>query len=146
MTEPVFKSQAYFLVNQYISGIQCGIQAAHCAMELMHKEIEKDGYDFGSQESTFIKWLEEDKTMIVLNGGSQRDLMDVLELLKAHEWPYAYFNEEQDALNGALTCVGFVLDAKAVETIQRLRTGELDPKERAVDALFVKVSQLGLAR
>lgn len=141
MTTPViYKSQAYFLVNQYISGIQCGIQAAHCAMELLH-----GNRDHATPAGKLMKkWLEEDKTMIVLNGGGQRDLMDVLALLKEKNLPYAYFNEEQDALNGALTCVGFVLSAKNVETIQLLRNSELNPEE--IDDLLVKVSQLGLAR
>ena len=141
MTEPVvYKSQAYFLVNQYISGIQCGIQAAHCAMELVRSEMNDSGFD----STTFMQWIEEDKTMIMLNGGSQRDLMDVLDILRERDYPYAYFNEEQDALNGALTCVGFVLGAKDVETIQLLRTGGVNPE--FYDDLLVKVSQLGLAR
>ena len=106
-----FELRGYFFGNMYLSQIQQGIQAAH-VMQVMSKRYTK--FHSSSAAFMFQQWMDEDRTMIVLNGGIQRDLMDlVLQLnsLTNHgsTYPMSYFEEEEDALNGTLTCVGIIL-------------------------------------
>jgi peptidyl-tRNA hydrolase len=99
----------YFLGNMYISQIQHGIQAAHVIAEMFTKYK-----NTSSIESEILDdWARKYKTIIVLNGGYQSELESALIKIQnssvLRKLPYAYFREEQTALNGALTCVGIVL-------------------------------------
>lgn len=98
------KYRAYFFGNHYISQIQHGIQAAHATAELFLK------YNGDSPETRALyDWAINDKTMILLNGGFQSNLINVyavlITLCEKLKLPYAKFHEEVDALNGALTNV-----------------------------------------
>lgn len=100
------KTRMYFLVNQYIMGIQAGIQPGHAACELL-----ADYWD-EPRDNPKVKmieqWLKKDKTFIVLDGGYQQRMYEFADKIPS-SIPFAYFHEEEDALNGALTAIAFVL-------------------------------------
>lgn len=104
------KLRAYALVNQYIAGIHAGIQTAHALMELVNK------YEGPiPQSSTAVKnlrqWRNSDKTLIVLDGGYQKNIYAEMEVWNrvSRIYPSASFCEEQDALNGALTAAVIIV-------------------------------------
>lgn len=99
------KLRAYALVNQYIAGIHAGIQTAHALMEMSSKY---DGF-CGEEPEMFEEWRDHHKTIIVLNGGYQQRIYEIMELWKKCDFPYAHFCEEPDALNGALTAAVIIL-------------------------------------
>lgn len=100
------KTRMYFLVNQYIMGIQAGIQAGHAACELL---ADYSGEPLDNPKMKLIlQWLKKDKTFIVLDGGYQQGMYEFADKIPS-SIPYAHFHEEEDALNGALTAVAFIL-------------------------------------
>lgn len=100
------KTRMYFLVNQYIMGIQAGIQAGHAACELL---AVYDNDPVSSPKVQLVKqWLKKDKTFILLDGGYQQRMYEFADLIPA-SIPLALFHEEEDALNGALTAIAFIL-------------------------------------
>ncbi len=96
----------YFFTNFYVSSIQKGIQAGHCAVELMNGK-------FRDCQIT-REWATNDKTFIILNGGAQPELENILEILNKESakgnitLPYAHFVEDA-GLNHAMTCVGLIV-------------------------------------
>ena len=101
------KTRMYCVVNQYIAGIHAGIQSAHAIAELFRDYTPARG----KAGKMLLDWADEDKTIIVLNGGYQSNLQILCEKLKplTNSYPWASFCEEQDALNGAMTAVAVVL-------------------------------------
>lgn len=101
------KTRMYCVVNQYIAGIHAGIQSAHAITEIFLDYSQRR-----NKASNFLwDWADQDKTVIVLNGGYQSSLQGLCEKLKplSGTYPWASFCEEQDALNGAMTAVAVVL-------------------------------------
>lgn len=96
--------RAYFFQNFYLQGIHAGIQSQHTTAEMFVK------YSVNSEQgSALFDWAINHKTTIVLNGGSQADLVIIEDLLEYSKFPWASFREEQNTLNGALTNVGVIL-------------------------------------
>lgn len=94
------ETRAYFFNNMYLQGIHAGIQSAHTIAEMM----------VAFPDHPLLKqWATIDKTIIVLNAGYSSVLEEFITLLMGSDWPFAYFNESQEALNGALTNVGVIL-------------------------------------
>lgn len=103
--------RGYFFGNMYLSSLQQGLQAAH-VIQKMSTRYSMLHSDIASK--IFFDWCNDDRTIILLNGGAQRDLQDLaskLNLLTRHGtvYPVNYFEEEESALNGAVTSVGIVL-------------------------------------
>lgn len=106
------KTRMYCIVNQYITGIHAGIQSAHAIAELMtwYGKPRTDAPEELTAHHWLKCWREEDKTIIVLNGGYQSVLQDFLDQAMSLEtYPVAWWREEQKALNGAMTAVAVVL-------------------------------------
>jgi hypothetical protein len=104
----------------YLSPIQKGIQSAHLTHDLFVKY--KDYADV-EMKTTLFDWAENHKTMIVLNGGYSSTLEDLhLSLCDSRNpYPFTHFKESDEALGGALTCVGIVLPEKIYETAALIR-------------------------
>lgn len=107
--------RCFFFVNMYMAGVHAGIQAQHAITELEHRYM-KDGGDLTpEQKAHFSKIIEDyrefDRTTVVLNGGMQGQLNDLIEILCSpdNQYPWADFCESEYALNGALTCVAVIL-------------------------------------
>lgn len=100
----------YTFCNMYISSIQCGIQTAHIVSELYDKYLHI-GTGTTKQITELNTWAKNHKTIIVCNGGYSSALRELIEFFNVdlHSFPWTSFNEDDNALDGALTCVGVVL-------------------------------------
>ena len=110
--------RAYFFGNMYLSSIQQGIQAAHVTHELFRK------YKVASKQfDVLANWADLHKTMILLNGGYADNLRTLIDMFNntQNPYPFTWFNEGEDSLDGALTCVGIVLPEKIYETASMIR-------------------------
>lgn len=100
--------RAYYFGNFYLSSIQQGIQALHVTTEMYCKYNQP-----GVERDVLQEWAEQHKTVILLNGGMQENLDSTLRaltpLLVKERLPFACFNEERAALNGAFTSFGMIL-------------------------------------
>lgn len=109
--------RGYFFGNFYLSQIQQGIQASHVIQNMTTRYNQ---FSSNMAAKMFSDWCKYDKTMILLNGGSQGDLKKLssrLSLLTnaGSRYPTGFFEEEESALNGALTCVGIVLPKRVYD-------------------------------
>lgn len=102
--------RCYHFNNFYLSGIHAGIQSAHSQTELAIK------YGFNKKQGdpkseAYEDWAVNHKTMVVLNGGMQQSLAELLTFLDNPDnpYPWAYFCESEEALNNALTNIALVL-------------------------------------
>lgn len=113
--------RAYFFGNMYLSSIQQGIQAAHVTAELFMKSHSEEGNMF------LLDWANNHKTMILLNAGYSDEIRRLIEFFGDvdNPYPWASFNEGQDALDGALTCVGIVVPEKIYRFAELLRIPEI---------------------
>lgn len=100
----------YSFVNSYLSPLQQGLQTAHLVGEFSHK-ISTD------QALTYVTWAEDYKTIIILNGGNCASLNELITQFQTPEnqYPWGYFFEDRESLNGALTCVGIILPERIYE-------------------------------
>lgn len=112
--------RAYFFGNYYLSQIQQGIQALHCAVDMSTQ------YQFLSSAAAriYFAWARDHKTVVLLNGGNQQSLQDLFNFLDTSENPYpiGQFKEDNQSLNDCLTCVGIVLPEPIYEGAAFLRT------------------------
>lgn len=111
----------YAFTNFYLSSIQKGIQAQHCTAELFtHYNRQSRG------GKHLYEWAQNHKTTIVLNGGNCADLKNLFLTMRALcdelGLPYTSFSEDEQSLNGAITCVGVVLPASIYETASVVRS------------------------
>lgn len=108
--------RAYFFGNFYLSSIQQGIQAAHCVAEMAAK-YEKPCVHFSTEErNSFFDWAEHHITIICLNGGNSAELglvwNQIVTLGPSLGLAHSLFREDQQSLEGALTCVGIIVPEK----------------------------------
>lgn len=118
------KTRAYFICNMYTAGIHAGIQAQHCTSELFVK------YSSEPDKSGFLwQWAREDKVTILLNGGYQQNLLDFESFFKYSgcRFPWTSWRESQEALNGALTCVGVIVPVDIFDELKTARERGDDP-------------------
>lgn len=112
--------RAYFWGNMYLSSIQQGIQAAHCVSDMF---VRYSNDQLSEQYDYLLDWADEHKTMILLNGGFSENLSNLKEFFEDEKnpYPFMWFNEEEAALNGAMTCVGIILPEKIYKTAALVR-------------------------
>ena len=91
----------YCLSERHLSGIQKAIQAAHAIVEYGMHHI-------GTQE--YRQWGNQDKTIIVLDGGTVQDMMYIVDSLKELKIPFATFKEPD--LGWILTSIAFLVDER----------------------------------
>lgn len=101
----------YFFVPYNISDIQKGIQAGHAALEYARV--------FG-KTSEYKSFIENDKTWIILNGGTTNEgpedrgsLNEIMDYLDDNSIPHTYFYEPD--LNDALTAVCFLVEERGFD-------------------------------
>ncbi len=128
--------RAYFWVNSWLSGRQKGIQAAHCVAEMSMLDPDPKP---STQKEVFEDWAADHKTIIMLEGGRHADLHRIesfcrgklvtsmpeggyqIEDIKAEPYPWASFSEDEESLNGAMTCVGIIIPERIYETASLVR-------------------------
>ena len=121
--------RCYHFGNYYLSSIQQGIQAAHAQMELFVKYKENIVPNYTSVQQEFLfDWAKNHKTMVCLNGGNNKDLLEIKELLTFNNdnctYPWSYFCEDEDSLGAVITNVSIVLPEKIYETAAKIRNRE----------------------
>lgn len=93
-------TRLYCFAHQYLSQIQRGIQASHLAVEMM----------LNNNTEMVDTWANRDKTIIILNGGNSSRLRETWKVIAdVNDFPYSWFHEDEDSLDGALTTVGVIL-------------------------------------
>ena len=121
--------RGYFFGNMYLSSIQQGIQAKHCGDEMVVKYAPRLNNE-GLWEATdidrynqLLAYLTDHKTVICLNAGYSSTLHEIYAALNDAENPYPFnkFHESEEALDGALTCVGIVVPDAIYDTAQEVR-------------------------
>lgn len=116
--------RAYFFNNMYLSSIQAGIQSQHTTAEMFVKYLPFDH----KCSDTLYDWAIHYKTTIVLNGGMQSELQEILSLLqeKNNPYPFAFFKEAEYSLNGALTNVGIILPERIYHYSKHYKKAEAE--------------------
>jgi hypothetical protein len=107
----------YGLVNYQLTGIQKGIQFAHAAIEY---GIDIENSNNSEQRDIYSKWRNEDKTVILLNGGTTNDRImgdtyfGTLNNHKVSLDKLGVFNStfREPDLGDQLTAVVFILDER----------------------------------
>ena len=113
--------RAYFFNNMYLQGIHAGIQTQHCTAEMFIKypydTCTPDEYDL-------YDWANNHKTTIILNGGYASNLERISSQLSSSDnpYPWAYFQESEDALNNCITSVGIILPKRVFEGSKYMST------------------------
>ena len=113
----------YSFSNMYLSSLQVGLQSAHVISDMFVKYPLPE--DATPAPAFYLHhWAGKHKTMILLNGGYSETLRNLIKFFDQQENPYPWdsFNEAEDALDGALTCVGIVLPEKIYESSAYIRT------------------------
>lgn len=119
--------RCYHINNFYLSGIHAGIQSAHAQHEMALKYLvkKKHNQDASAAES-YIEWIENHKTIVVLNGGMSKDLLVWQEFLSRpanSNLAWAAFSESEEALNGAITNIALVLPPRMYEYSRIINLG-----------------------
>lgn len=91
----------YCLVMYNISTMQKGVQAAHACLEYANH--------FHNEED-FKQYVEKDKTMIILDGGTSDDMLNIKQLLSNNYIKHASFIEPD--LNKAMSAICFLADER----------------------------------
>jgi len=135
----------------YLSSIQQGIQALHATTEMYNKYTGHESV----QWTMLNDWAQNHKTVILLNAGYGQNI-DVLNaffegiprpgmtrLREVYDnyspYPFAVFNESDEALGGAATSFGVILPAKiyngasAMRNLNKLRRDD----QRRLDFEFL---------
>ncbi len=149
--------RAYFFLNQYISSIQCGIQSAHCLAEMFVKYR----IDTTSSVEEIAKfrlltdWATNHKTMILLNGGYSSNLWQILNTFingngtfkdeSEAPYPFAHFQESEEALSSVLTCVGIILPEKVYNNVDLVVAMDAERDMLKYAAIAAAVSKLELS-
>jgi hypothetical protein len=102
----------YTFVNFYLSSLQQGIQSFHVCHEMFMKYQDPI---FDPETSRLYDWAKNHKTMIVLNGGANQDILDKYLFLSREAGafsfpaPFTSFSEDEYSLGGVMTAVGIIL-------------------------------------
>lgn len=129
--------RAYFFANSWLSGIQKGLQAAHVVAEMANsastvaswpREAQDTEPERTAASDDYFDWATSHKTILVLEGGSHDDLKEICALLDTKDNPFSWtsFSEDEESLNGAMTCVGIILPERIYEAASVLRKNKID--------------------
>ena len=91
----------YSLVLRQLSPMQKGVQSAHSIVEYANKFYKL---------SEYIQWVNVDKTIIMLDGGTYPELKECRDRLIDLGVPFASFYEED--LGNILTSISFLVEDK----------------------------------
>lgn len=99
----------YSFTNMYLSSVQKGLQTAHMVSKMSVAITDPATV---SVANMYSEWANVDNTIIILNGGSDAKMHDILyhKILPFRmELPVGFFYESKEALNGVLTSVGIIV-------------------------------------
>ena len=98
------KYRMYALVLRQLNAINKGIQAAHCCLEYANS--------FGSTKE-YQSYIQNDKTLILLDGGTSVDLKEIINKLIENEIKFEVFSEPD--LDDIVTSVCFLADERVFD-------------------------------
>lgn len=104
--------RSYHFNNMYMQGIHAGIQSKHAGDEITLKTLAANSEGQGTYaRESYLDWMANHKTVVVLNGGMHGDLLKIEAFLSSEENPYAWssFKESLYALNNAMTNIAIIL-------------------------------------
>lgn len=101
------KYRMYVLVERHLSPLDKGIQSAHAVVEYYN---ECHLWNKKEELKAFDKWANEDKTLILLNGGTVIGLDKTLELFEENNIAYGAFREPD--LDNIVTAVAVMADER----------------------------------
>ena len=98
MEKKIYKQRMYAFTLRHLSPLDKGIQAAHAIVEY--------GRMFNDNKE-YKQWADEDKTLIVLNGGTTTDLKELVKTLvyKKHIHIGQFFEPDLDNIRTAVVCL-----------------------------------------
>jgi len=100
----------YSFTNMYMGGIHAGIQTAHVIHTMQRKYELKGSLD---KKAILDEWLDNHKTIYVLNGGNQASLQwlyrELTEYSALLSLPIGKWHEGKEDLNGAMTAACIVV-------------------------------------
>jgi hypothetical protein len=91
----------YFLVLRHLSGINKSVQTSHTIAEYAFKY--HDNQDFRD-------YIINDKTIIMLDGGTHQEMVEAQRILTENNINHAYFTEPD--VNDAMTAICFLVDER----------------------------------
>lgn len=99
------KQRMYCVVLRHLSGIQKGIQAAHAIAE----------FSIDDDSDEYKQWLHEDKTIVVLEADSSKELLQAYDKLRENNVSANFFRESDIAkstreFDGVITAIAFLAD------------------------------------
>lgn len=121
MKQKNFNTRMYVLVNRSLSPIQKGIQALHAVVEYGQKY----------QTPEYKKWAKNDKTVIILDGGtSNSNENGEMEkaLLKLKELKYKFSEFREPDINNCLTAIAFIVDERIYDEDKYFLTTAIERK------------------
>jgi len=95
------KYRMYSLVLRQLNPIQKGVQSAHSIVEYTQKFHKLTEY---------IQWVNVDKTIIMLDGGTYQEMKECRDTLADNGVPYAAFYEQD--LGNLITSISFLMEDK----------------------------------
>jgi hypothetical protein len=143
--------RAYFFANSALSGIQKGLQVAHCVAEMARlAATETDWCKHGATavmdkrmapNKMYADWASLHKTIVVLDGGFHANLREICNffdpfeyegewpegsILPQNTFPWASFTEDVETMNRMMTCVGIILPERIYEAASAVRERRID--------------------
>jgi hypothetical protein len=100
-----------------LSSIQQGIQSGHAAMELVNKYYDNQNPTYVVDEHNWevvLDWIQNDKTIVCLNGGNSESMFEWEKFLNTYEnpFPWVSFHEDESSMEGILTSIALILPAR----------------------------------
>jgi len=132
----------YTFVNFYLSSIQQGVQSFHVCHEMFRKYHFSGGL---AEANRLYDWADHHKTVIVLNGGANQDILDKYLFLSreaeafSFPAPFASFSEDDYSLGGVMTAVGIVLPEEIYNAVDQTTAWKIMRKENKDSALEYKL-------
>lgn len=137
----------YSFTNFYLSSLQKGLQTAHLVEELNLKYNLTGHIAWRSLHgnvklayNVLHEWGKYHKTIIILNGGNSANLQliynKLAELNNSLSLPFTKFNEDEQSLNGALTCVGLVVPMSIMSFVPTVTMNDYKYPEEQLQELI----------
>lgn len=107
--------RCYVFVSSLLSSGQKAVQAFHAGIELCAQYLHEQNYESGHGQTLNIikQYANVDKTAIILDGGNNGTMKDLLytlkELSETLDLPLSYFHEDEGTLNNMLTAIAIVV-------------------------------------
>ena len=100
-TKVAYEQRMYSMVLRQLNPIQKGVQTTHGVVEYANKY---------SSDEEYKQWVETDKTLIMLDGGTYQEMVRIYDTLKELGMKFADFQEPD--LNYLTTSITFLADER----------------------------------